>query len=94
MDTVDIKNQMDIKNYLNNKNIGESIIITLLRDGNYLTKSLVLEPISENLRILEDSKKTENELPLPFAQDDLKEFLESCARVLPREACESMIIIK
>jgi serine protease Do len=94
MDSVDIKNQMDIKNYLKTKNIGDSIIITLLRDGSYLTKSLVLEPISENQRILEDSKKTENELPHPLGQDDLEEFLESCAKVLPREACESMIIIK
>ena len=94
MDSVDIKNQMDIKNYLKTKNIGDSIIITLLRDDNYLTKSLVLEPISENQRILEDSKKTENNLSHPLTQDDLKEFLESCAKVLPREACESMIIIK
>ena len=61
MDSVDIKNQMDIKNYLKTKNIGDSVIVTLLRDDDYLTKSLVLEPISENQRILEDSKKTENE---------------------------------
>ncbi len=94
MDSVDIKNQMDIKNYLKTKNIGDSVIVTLLRDGDYLTKSLVLEPISENQRILEDSKKTENELPHPPAQDDLKEFLESCVKVLPREVCETMIIIK
>ncbi len=94
MDGIDIKNQMDIKNYLKTKNIGDSIIITLLRDDNYLTKSLILEPISENQRILEDSKKTENNLSHPLTQDDLKEFLESCAKVLPREACESMIIIK
>ena len=94
MDSIDIKNQMDIKNYLKTKNIGDSIIITLLRDDNYLTKSLILEPISENQRILEDSKKTENNLSHPLTQDDLKEFLESCAKVLPREACESMIIIK
>jgi serine protease Do len=94
MDGVDIKNQMDIKNYLKTKNIGDSVIITLLRDDNYLTKSLILEPISENQRILEDSKKTEDNLSHPLTQDDLKEFLESCAKVLPREACESMIIIK
>ena len=94
MDSVDIKNQMDIKNYLKTKNIGDSVIVTLLRDGDYLTKSLVLEPISENQRILEDSKKTENELPHLPAQDDLKEFLESCVKVLPREVCETMIIIK
>ncbi len=94
MDGVDIKNQMDIKNYLKTKNIGDSVIITLLRDDNYLTKSLILEPNSENQRILEDSKKTEDNLSHPLTQDDLKEFLESCAKVLPREACESMIIIK
>lgn len=94
MDSVDIKNQMDIKNYLKTKNIGDSVIITVLRDGDYLTKSLILEPISENQRILEDSKTTGNDLPHPLLQDDLKEFLESCAKVLPREACESMIIIK
>lgn len=94
MDSVDIKNQMDIKNYLKTKNIGDSVIITVLREGDYLTKSLILEPISENQRILEDSKTTDNDLPPPFLQDDLKEFLESCAKVLPRETCESMIIIK
>ncbi len=94
MDSVDIKNQMDIKKYLKTKGIGESVIITLLRDDDYLTKSLVLEPINENQQILEDSKKTENDLPPPLLQDDLKEFLESCAKVLPREACESMIIVK
>jgi hypothetical protein len=85
---------MDIKNYLKTKNIGDSVIITVLRDGGYLTKSLILEPISENQRILEDSKTTGNDLPSPLLQDDLKEFLESCVKVLPREACESMIIIK
>jgi serine protease Do len=94
MDSVNIKNQMDIKNYLKTKNIGDSVIITVLRDGDYLTKSLILEPISENQRILEDSKITGNDLPHPLLEDDLKEFLESCAKVLPREACESMIIIK
>jgi len=94
MDNVDIKNQLDMKNYLKTKNIGDSIIITVLRDDNYLTKSLVLEPISENQRILQDSTITENNSPPPLSQDDLKEFLESCAKVLPREACESMIIIK
>ena len=85
---------MDIKKYLKTKGIGDSVIITLLRDDDYLTKSLVLEPINENQQILEDSKKTENDLPPPLLQDDLKEFLESCAKVLPREACESMIIVK
>jgi serine protease Do len=94
MDSVNIKNQMDMKNYLKTKNIGDSVIITVLRDGDYLTKSLILEPISENQRILEDSKTTRNDLPLPLLQDDLKEFLESCAKVLPRQVCESMIIIK
>lgn len=94
MDNIGIKNQLDIKNYLKTKNIGDSIIITVLRDDNYLTKSLVLEPISENQRILQDSTITENNSPPPLSQDDLKEFLESCAKVLPREACESMIIIK
>ena len=94
MDNVDIQNQLDIKNYLKTKNIGDSVIITVLRDDNYLTKSLVLEPISENQRILEDSSMTENILPPSLSQDDLKEFLDACAKVLPREACESMIIIK
>jgi S1-C subfamily serine protease len=94
MDNVDVKNQMDIKNYLKTKSIGDSVVITLFRDEHYLTKSLVLEPITENQRILEDSKKTKNDLSNPLSQDDLEEFLESCAKVLPREACESMIIIK
>ena len=94
MDNVDVKNQMDIKNYLKTKSIGDSIVITLYRDKHYLTKSMVLEPITENQRILEDSKKTTNDLSHPLSQDDLKEFLESCAKVLPREACQSMIIIK
>jgi serine protease Do len=94
MDDIDVKNQMDIKNYLKSKNIGDSIVITLLRDEHYLTKSLVLEPISENQRILEDSKKTTHDLSHPLTEDDLKEFLEACAQVLPKKACESMIIIK
>ena len=94
MDNVNIQNQLDIKNYLKTMNIGDSLIITVLRDDNYLTKPLVLEPISENQRILEDSSMTENTLPPPLSQDDLKEFLDACAKVLPREACESMIIIK
>ncbi len=94
MDSVEIKNQMDIKNYLKTKNIGDSVIITVLRDGDYLTKSLILEPISDNQRILEETQTTQNDLPPRLLQDDLKEFLESCAKVLPREVCESMIIIK
>jgi hypothetical protein len=85
---------LDIKNYLKTKNIGDSVIITVLRDDNYLTKSLVLEPISENQRILEDSSMTNDTLPPTLSQDDLKEFLEGCAKVLPRESCESIIIIK
>jgi serine protease Do len=94
MDNVDIRSQLDIKNYLKTKNIGDSVIITVLRDDNYLTKSLVLEPISENQRILEDSSMTNDTLPPPLSQDDLKEFLEGCVKILPRESCESMIIIK
>lgn len=94
MDNVAIQNQLDIKNYLKTKSIGDSVIITMLRDGKYLTKSLVLEPISENQRILEDTSMTENALPPLLSQDDLKEFLDGCIKVLPRESCESMIIIK
>jgi hypothetical protein len=94
MDNVDIRSQLDIKNYLKTKNIGDSVIITVLRDDNYLTKPLVLEPISENERILEDSSMTNGTLSPPLSQDDLKEFLEGCVKVLPRESCESMIIIK
>ncbi|TVP39936.1 trypsin-like peptidase domain-containing protein [Candidatus Nitrosocosmicus arcticus] len=94
MDNLGIKNQLDIKNYLKTKNIGDSIIITVLRDDNYLTKSLSLEPFSENQRILQDSTIAENNSAPLLSQDDFKQFLESCAKVLPREACESMIIIK
>ena len=48
IDNTDIKNQQDIKRYLSTKKVGDTIAITVIRDGKQLTKSVTLTNFTAN----------------------------------------------
>ncbi|HEX5904858.1 MAG TPA: trypsin-like peptidase domain-containing protein [Candidatus Nitrosocosmicus sp.] len=86
-----IKSQNDLREYLKTKKIGDTLIITVLRNGEYKTIPLTLEQISDSQRRLKESiEHPSGQIPLP--SQSLEQFLESCSKILSREICESMII--
>ena len=93
IDNHSIKTQGDIKEYLKTVKIGDSITITILRNGDYKTLSLTIEKISDSQRELEESiQNPSSQNPLP--SQSLEQFLKSCSKILPKEVCDSMIIIR
>jgi S1-C subfamily serine protease len=93
IDNHSIKTQDDIQEYLKLKKIGDSITITILRDGDYKTLSLIIEKVSESQRELEESIQDPSDQN-PLSSQSLEQFLESCLKILPKEICDSMIIIR
>ncbi len=93
IDNHDIKNQEDIREYLKTKKIGDSVIITIVRDGQYKTIPLNLEAPGDNQRKLEESTQFPGGQML-MPSESIEQFLQSCSKVLPKEICESMVIIK
>jgi S1-C subfamily serine protease len=88
-----IKTQDDIREYLKTKKIGDTVIITILRNGDLKTVTLTLEQMNDSQRKLEQSMQDPSgQIPLP--SQSIEKFLESCSKILPREICESMIIIR
>lgn len=88
-----IKTQDDIRDYLKTKKIGDSITITILRNGDYKTVSLIIEQMSDSQRKLEENiRNPTSQNPLP--SQSLEQFLQSCSKILPKEICDSMIIIR
>ncbi len=88
-----IKTQDDIRDYLKTKKIGDSITITILRNGDYKTISLIIEQMSDSQRKLEENiRNPTSQKPLP--SQSLEQFLQSCSKILPKEICDSMIIIR
>ncbi|HSA75249.1 MAG TPA: trypsin-like peptidase domain-containing protein [Candidatus Nitrosocosmicus sp.] len=86
-----IKSQDDLREYLETKKIGDTLIITVLRNGEYKTIPLTLEQISDSQRRLKESiEHPSGQIPLP--SQSLEQFLESCSKILSKEICESMII--
>lgn len=93
IDNQDVKNQEDIREYLKTKKIGDSLILTIVRDGDFKTISLILEMPSDSLRKLEESAQGPGDrMNLP--SESLDQFMQSCSKILPKEICESMVIIK
>lgn len=93
IDNHSIKSQGDIRDYLKTKKIGDSIIITILRNGDYRTISLTIEQMSDSQRKLEENiQNPSNQNPLP--SQSLEQFLQSCSKILPKEICDSMIIVR
>ena len=93
IDNHSIKTQEDIHDYLNKKKIGDSLTITILRNGDYKTLLLTIEKMSDSQRELEESiqnPSSQNALP----SQSLEKFLESCSKILPKELCDSMIVIR
>jgi len=93
LDNVDIKSQQDIKDYLNTKKVGDSMIVTVLRDGSYKTITLTLKaPDYDTIRLQEFGKSQGGQVQSP--KELIEQFLQSCSHILPKEVCESMVIIR
>jgi len=92
-----VKNQQDIKNYLSNKKIGDTINITIIRDGKPMTKNVLLTEFKSNPSISSGNNNNSpnlNPLPnLPTLNPDqnFNDFLNMCSKILDKQTCNSLI---
>lgn len=94
LDNIPIKNQKDIKNYLLNKKIGDTIIVTIIRNGELITKNLTLiefdnNPYNQNGTLYGNLNNNPDGLLLP--KDLLDNLLNSCYKMLGKDICNQMI---
>ncbi|MGD9532664.1 MAG: trypsin-like peptidase domain-containing protein [Candidatus Nitrosocosmicus sp.] len=93
LDNVNVKSQQDIKDYLKTKKVGDSIIVTVLRDGAYKTVAVTLKPTDyDTMRLQEFGNPQSGQIQSP--RELIEKFLQSCSQILPKEVCESMVIIR
>ena len=100
IDNTTIKNQQDIKKYLSTKKVGDSINLTIIREGKPLVKHIVLTKFSPNLPIITgNDNKLLNPNPgqfpnssIPLSPDqNFNDFLNMCSKILDRQICNSLI---
>ena len=88
-----VKTHDDLREYLKTKKIGDTVVITVLRNGDFKTIAITLEQMSDSQRILKESiQDPSSQILLP--SQSVEQFLESCSKILSREICESMIITR
>lgn len=88
-----VKTHEDIRDYLKTKKIGDTVTITILRDGDFKTLTITLEQMSENQRRLQHSIPGQSS-EFPFPSQLLDKFLDSCSKTFSREICNSMTTIR
>ncbi len=106
MDNDTIKNQLDIKKVLSTKKIGNSVKITILRDGKQLTKNVLLTNYTRNSFTLNNNHNNgnapnqnpfNNMLPpspsIPSPNQNFNDFLNSCYKIMDKSICNSLIPI-
>jgi len=106
MDNATIKNQLDIKKVLSTKKIGNSVKITILRDGKQLTKNVLLTNYTPNSFTLKNNHNNGSEpnqnpfnniLPpspsIPSPNQNFNDFLNSCYKIMDKSICNSLIPI-
>jgi serine protease Do len=100
IDNKDVKNQQDIKKYLSTKKVGDTVAITVIRDGKQLTKSLTLTNFTANPLTLNNNNNNNNNLlnpnpppnsPLITPNQNFNDFLNSCYKILDKSICDSLI---
>lgn len=94
-----VKNQQDIKNYLSTKKIGDTINITIIRDGKTLTKNVILTSFKSTTSIPngnDNNLLNPNPSPLPNIpptnpDQNFNNFLNMCSKILNKQICNSLI---
>ncbi len=97
IDNNDVKNQQDIKKYLSAKKIGDTVVIAIIRDGEQMAKNVNLTEFKERPLIMDNRNNNllEPNPPLYDLPKDpdgiLKDFLNSCYKMLDKEFCDSFL---
>jgi serine protease Do len=97
IDNKTVKNQQDIKKYLSAKKIGDTVVITIIRDGEQMAKNVNLTEFKERPLIMDNRNNNllEPNPPLYNLPKDpngiLKDFLNSCYKMLDKEFCDSFL---
>jgi serine protease Do len=97
IDNNDVKNQQDIKKYLSAKKIGDTVVISIIRDGEQMAKNVNLTEFKERPLIMDNRNNNllEPNPPLYDLPKDpngiLKDFLNSCYKMLDKEFCDSFL---
>jgi C-terminal processing protease CtpA/Prc len=97
IDNNSVKNQQDIKNYLSTKKIGDTIKITIIRDGKSLIKNILLTDFKPNPSVSSDNNNNSPNvnplpnLPLFNPNQNFNDFLNMCSKILDKQTCNSLI---
>ena len=96
IDKTNISNIQDIKSYLSKKSIGDTILVTIIRDGKSMTKNLTLTEFRDTQSKLGNNRNGLPEQTPPFDIPQLpneyfKDFLDSCYKILDKETCDSFV---
>jgi len=104
IDNTNVKNQKDIKNYLSTKKVGDTIKITVIRDGKPLILNVKLTNFNSNPLTLNDNSNNllnpnpslKSPLPPSFSlpsipDQNLNDFLNSCYKILDKQTCDFII---
>ncbi len=105
MNNTAVKNQLDIKRVLSTKKIGDSITITIIRDGKQLTKNLLLTNYTSKSFTLNNNNNNNSNIPNqnpfnnlpspspPSLNQNFDDFLNSCYKIMNKSICNSLIPI-
>ena len=100
VDNTQVKNQLDLKNYLSTKKIGDSINLTIIRDGKPLSENVKLTNFKPNLpsyngnnnNLLNPNPGQFPNSSIPLTPDqNFNDFLNMCSKILDRQICNSLV---
>ncbi|MBA3977153.1 MAG: trypsin-like peptidase domain-containing protein [Nitrosopumilus sp.] len=96
IDNSTVRNVQDIKKHISTKSIGDTIVVSIIRDGTTMTKNLTLTDFSDGQFELDNDREglLEQNPPFnfpPIPNEQFKDFLDSCSRILGEDTCNSII---
>ncbi|MPZ06702.1 MAG: PDZ domain-containing protein [Nitrososphaeraceae archaeon] len=90
IDEADVSTIQDIQSYLDTKEVGDSVQIRVLRDGQEITVPLTLGNIQSEQAPLEQLPQLPFSQEEPFGGDPFGDMYERCVEGVGKEACDQL----
>jgi serine protease Do len=90
IDEVDVSTIQDVQSYLDTKEVGDSVQIRVLRDGQEITVPLTLGNIQSEQAPLEQLPQLPFSQEEPFGGDPFGDMYERCVEGVGKEACDQL----
>lgn len=96
IDDRNIRNQQDVVEYIQSKKIGDSVVITVIREGKVMIKTLNLDDSSANKLNLNNKpdKLVENPFQSSIPKKNLDDLLGYCYKILSKGDCDTLFSTK